>query len=159
MLSVGNAMSSAPIISGIKEVAEGPRQNRDDHQEDHHRGVHGEQHRVELGGDVSALEREFRDQAAQNRQRRIGKRQLPSHRERERPPHQEHKQRGDQELNPDDLMIGREDIFFDEARFVMVRVGIVRQVGAVRGIVRRTHGFPQFSSDLDAGLSGTPSSF
>ena len=51
-------MSSAPIISGMQIVAEGPGQHRNDHQEDHHRGVHGEEHRVELGGDLSSLVRE-----------------------------------------------------------------------------------------------------
>ena len=43
MLSLGNAMSRAPIMSGISEVAERTDQDRDDHEEDHDRAVHREQ--------------------------------------------------------------------------------------------------------------------
>ena len=54
MFSFGNAMSRAPIISGISEVAERAGQQRDDHEEDHHRGVHAEEHVVELGRHAAA---------------------------------------------------------------------------------------------------------
>ena len=49
MFSFGNAMSWAPIISGIRKLPNAPGQDRDDHEEDHHRGVHGEEHVVGRG--------------------------------------------------------------------------------------------------------------
>jgi hypothetical protein len=68
--------------------------------------MHGEEHGVELGGHLPALHGELGNQPPQNRHMLPGKRQLPPHGERQRPTKEQHEQRGNQELNPDDLVIG-----------------------------------------------------
>ncbi len=105
-------------------ITEGSRQNRNDDQEDHHRGVHGEEHRVELGGNLSPLV--GKEQPADDRHVRPRERKLPPHRQGERPADHQHEHGRKQELDADDLMVGREDILPHETDFVMtgVRVGI-----------------------------------
>jgi hypothetical protein len=55
-------------------------------------------------------------------------RELPAHQQHHREPDQQEQERGDQVLDPDDLVIDREDVLPDEALWLGVRVS----VGAVK---------------------------
>ena len=55
MFKNGTAMSSAPIISGIRKLPNAPAQNWDDHKKDHDGSVHGHEHRISFGSNLSAF--------------------------------------------------------------------------------------------------------
>ena len=106
--SSGNAMSRAPISSGMQKLPNAADQDRRHGEEDHDRAVHGEQRRVRRRRDRAARGRE--QQAADQRHRpardgpschRISIARVPATR-------QEH-QPQPQELAPDHLVIGGED--------------------------------------------------
>ena len=90
-----------------QEVAEGAGEDRDDHQEDHHARVHREEHRVELGRHLTAL---LGEQLAEHRH--VGPRpgDLPADGEGQQAANQEPQQRGEEELQPDHLVVFREDV-------------------------------------------------
>ena len=137
-----------------QEVAEGPGQDRDDHQEDHHRGVHREQHRVELGRNLAALATEQLPEAGHVLP---GPGQLPADAQGQCPANQQHEQGGDQELDPDHLVIGREDVLADERRFVVPVMIVVGVVGGRCG-VERAHGVASSAAPAGAVPGGvTPS--
>src|SRR5213594_384123 len=61
--------------------------------------------------------------------------QLPAHLHREQPAHQQEEQADEQELDPDDLVIGREDVLADERPVVVMRVRAVGRRGNGRHCV------------------------
>ncbi len=113
-------------------IAERPGQDRNDHEEDHDRGVHREQNGVELGRDLPALAGE--QHLADDRHLGPGPRHLPANAQRQQPADQEPDQRREKKLNPDDLVIAGENIRTQKASGVRVgaAVGIVVRVCAGR---------------------------
>ena len=104
-----------------QEVAEGSGEDRNHDEEDHHGGVHREEHRVEFGRNLSALAGKV---AAEDRHVLPRPGQLPADAQCQCSTQQHHQQRGEQELDADHLVIGREDVLLDEGQFVVVVRGI-----------------------------------
>ena len=86
--------------------------------------MHGEQHGVELGADLSAFILKQAKQFPYDRHAAPRKRQLPANRKCQRSTDHQHQQSRHQELNPNDLVIGRKNIFRDEA-LLMMTVGMI----------------------------------
>ena len=128
MFSVGKRHVVGADHQRNQEVAERAGQERNDHEEDHHRGVHGEEHGVELGRDLSAFGRE--QQLAEDRHARPRPGQLPAHAQRQQAADDKPDQRGEQELDADDLVIVREDVRGQKA-------AVVRMRGVRMGVKRR----------------------
>ena len=119
-----------------QEVAEGSRQNRDDDQEDHHRRVHREQHRIELGGHLPPL---LGEELSEDRD--VGPRpsHLPADGQGKEPADEKPDKCREQELQPDDLVILREHVGREERRQRHRSAGRPMNVGIVgRGCRRRS---------------------
>ncbi len=121
-----------------QEVAEGSGEDRNHDEEDHHGGVHREEHRVEFGRNLSALAGKV---AAEDWHVLPRPGQLPADAQCQGSTQQHHHQRGEQELDADHLVIGREDILLDEGQFVVV----VRRIQRIHRVT---------SPDAAAAVSG-----
>ncbi len=99
------------------EVAEGPHQHGDDHEEDHDAGVHAEEHVVKGLGHAAAVG--FQKPVTDDGQLGVRPAQLCPHQHGQGPADDQEDQRGKQELNADDLVIGRKNIFADKAHLGM----------------------------------------
>ena len=97
--------------------------------------MHGEQHRVELGRYLASLSDKVRStrqfgKLTDDRHRTPRPSQLKTNAKRQRATNKQHQQSGKQELDPDHLVIGGENIFADEANLVMTMIimGVCRKV-------------------------------
>ena len=106
-----------------EKVPEGACQDRNDDEKDHHRGVHREQHGVELGRHLPAL---LGKELSEHRH--VGPRpgHLPADGEGQQPADEEPEQRREQELQPDDLVVLRKHVGRQEVRQATLRGGVVR---------------------------------
>ena len=112
-----------------QEIPEGAGQDRDDHQEDHDRSVHGEQGVV--------VRRVCRIPALRKPRRQrdlpIGEAELPADNHRQESAQDHEQQAHEQELNPDDLVVLGEDVFRDEGLLV-VSVVLIGHLRATSGV-------------------------
>jgi hypothetical protein len=107
------------------EVAKRPRQERDDHEEDHDRRVHREELVVKLRRHLVPERRIRPQQPAQDRHRLPRPGELPAHRHRQQSADDEEDQAGEEKLDADDLVVGREDVARQEPRRRRMNVIVV----------------------------------
>src|SRR5262249_42306670 len=93
-------------------VAEGARQPRNDDEENHYRGVHAEEHDVEVLRHL--LSPALREPAPDVRDGAGRPAELHAHAQRQNPADEQEDDAGDQELNPNDLVIFGEDVLAQE---------------------------------------------
>ena len=124
-------MSGAPIWSGDDEVPEPADREGHHAEEDHDGAVHRPELVVELGQHGPAGHARIAEDLPERRQRGAWIGELPAHQHHQREAKQEEQQACDGVLDPDDLVVGGEDVRTPEAeRLVM---GLVRAVRFVCG--------------------------
>ncbi len=124
MLIRGNARSCVPILSGIRKLANTPTSSGE-------RAVHRDELDVVLREDHTAWGHGLRKHSAA-RHGLAREAELPPHLHRQQSPDQQEEEADEQELDPDDLVVGREDVLPDEASIVVMRVCAVRRRGNAR---------------------------
>ena len=137
MFSFGKRHVARPDHERDQEVAERPGQERDDHEEDHDRRVHREQLVVELRRHLVAERGVGPEQPAQDRHRLPGPGQLPADGHRQQAAEHEEDQAREQELDADDLVIGREDVLGQEVARGRMNMVVAVAVARDRGHDRR----------------------
>ena len=86
--------------------------------------MHREEHGVELRADLSAFSFEQAEKLADDRHILPGERQLPADGQCQRATNHQHDQRRHQELDADDLVVERKDVFLNE-RLLMMSVRMI----------------------------------
>ena len=104
------------------EVAEAAHRQRHDAQEHHDRPVHRAELVVELGQHDAAGHARLAEEAADDRQRRAGVGELKAHQHHQREAEEQEQQAGDRVLDPDRLVVDREDVLAPEAELRVMRV-------------------------------------
>ncbi len=124
-------------LEGQHEVAEAAHGERHHPEEHHDRAVHGAELVVELRQHHAARHPRLPEQAPEERQRASRVRQLPPHQHHQAEAEEQEQQPGDRVLDPDRLVVEREDVLPEESLRLVVSLvfGRVR-----RGDRRLSHG-------------------